>query len=411
MDRSQKRLFVVNLLMVLVGFGISLYLTVEHFSVLKSGITERSICNVSSYFNCDVVLNSKYATLATLPLAGLALAYYFYLLVSLLIFWVAPENPRRILGLPYLTTLMSIAASAVLAYISFAKLGTFCLFCSGLYLVNLILLVAMKKLSRFSWSDLSESLGRIAWLKLLPVLAACFLFGALFLHNSTRSYAKEPPEEKIRQYLRFFFAQPAQQFNTEGKVYWGNPNAKIVFVEFSDFECPMCKLAALNLKPWLADYREQIKFVFLNFPLDKSCNSLLPEEKHRQACSVAYSAYCAGQQGKFWEFHDAAFDRQPRFSPENLQNIAKKVGLDMNAYQSCIGAEPTKSAISDDIQQGIKAQIPGTPGIFVNGRPFEAWSSRTVVNKMIEAYASGDPQRLYPPPTPPPQIKGSPESQ
>ena len=231
----------------------------------------------------------------------------------------------------------------------------------------------------------SLSLGKIIYIVVI------FGVGAFFLHATTKASAKEIPDSEIGKYVKDFQKQPAISLNTEGRPYWGNPNAKVVIAEFSDFECPYCKLAAFNLKPVLGDIRDKVKLVFINFPLDKSCNSGVQRDMHERACVVAFWAYCAGQQGKFWEFHDEAFDRQPKFSDANLQSIGKKVGLDNEKLQACLKDDATKKAVLSDIDQGIKANVMGTPSIFVNGKPFDAWSWKKVMEAVVNAEENAPP--------------------
>jgi protein-disulfide isomerase len=124
--------------------------------------------------------------------------------------------------------------------------------------------------------------------------------------------------------------------------------------------------------------------VFMNYPLDTSCNKELKHSPHQRSCVVAYAAYCAGVQGKFWEYHDKAFARQPKFQDASLENIAEKLNLDMNQFKACLSSEPAQQAIQADLQQGGAAKVQGTPTVFVNGRKFQPWMSKKAWKKLIE---------------------------
>lgn len=385
MSSSKKAFWWLSFLFVLLGIGISVYLTQQHYAVLKTGFTGKTFCNINPYLNCDIVLSSRYSKVATLPLAGLGLVFYLYLLGSLIGGRMAPDSAPSIYGLPFLMLLFAVALSLFLAYVSLYQLRSFCIFCSALYLVNLVLFWSFKRLFEFKWREAMTSLKRIQWPKALVYLGAVFLIGSLLLHTTSRQFAKEPPAAELNAYVQAFFKQPVKNFDITGRPFWGNPDAKIIIVEFSDFECPYCKLAAFNLKPMLVDLQDKVKLVFLHFPLDQSCNVGMPKAGHKEACNMAFASWCAGEQGKFWEFHDEAFDRQPRFGAEAVKKIAKKVGLDMNKFQTCLSAESTKQAVESDIQQAIKADIMGTPAVYVNGRPLSAWQSKTILHRVIES--------------------------
>src|SRR5262249_30614944 len=78
----------------------------------------------------------------------------------------------------------------------------------------------------------------------------------------------------------------------------GDPKAPVTIVEFSDFQCPFCKKSESTLEDVLAKYNGRVKLAYLDFPL---------REIHAQAERAAEAARCAGEQGKFWEYHDNLF--------------------------------------------------------------------------------------------------------
>lgn len=138
----------------------------------------------------------------------------------------------------------------------------------------------------------------------------------------------------------------------------GNPQAPITIVEFSDFQCPFCKKAQTTLKDLLEKYQGQLKVAFRDFPM---------RSLHSQAELAAEAARCAEGQGKFWEYHDALFADQTKFSVENLTGTARSLGLDEKSFQSCMATGEYKAQIEQDIQDGAQAGVAGTPGFFVNG--------------------------------------------
>lgn len=368
---------------VLLGIGVALHLTIDHYRVLQTGFTGKTFCNINSYLNCDIVLSSRYSKIAGIPLAGLGLLFYVYLGVLLVAARLSPEDSGAKLFLPFLLCVASVLGSVFLAYVSFYQLHSFCIFCSSLYLINIVLALAFYKLSDVTGAAM-KNFSIKKWKTGLIAFLAVFGIGIILLQTSNKQYAREIPKGELEAYLRDFFRQKVYTFDTTGRPFWGNQDAKIVIVEFSDFECPYCKLAAFNLKPILADYQDKVKLVFLQFPLDQSCNVGMTKEGHKQACQVSYASYCAMEQGKFWEFHDEAFDRQPKFAPDKIEKMATKLKLDLNKFKACQNSEAAKNFVADDINQGIRADVPGTPSLFVNGRAFGAWQSKTAFHKLLD---------------------------
>jgi len=387
----RRNVWIAALLVLLLGLGVSFYLTYDHYLVLQIGISGKSFCNINAYLNCDMVLNSSYSMLGTLPLSGLAFVYYLYLLVIL--FWVlfAREKIQQTMAIPCFTQVLACLLSVFLFYISYFKIHFFCVFCATLYLVNFLLLIFFFLMPRYQQGEWMNKLMDSFKSSGLIFLVAVFAVGSLLLHIATRTYAADLSDTKVQTYIRGFMKQTPETIDTAGRPSWGNPDAKIVIAEFSDFECPFCKVAAFTLKPMLQEWKDRVKIVFMNYPLDQSCNSGLDHEMHKQSCKVAYYAYCAGKQGKFWEFHDEVFDRQPRFSDSSLENVIKKLGLDQGQMQACVKDEATKNAVAADINEGLKLKLMGTPSIFINGRMMPTWTFKKVMYQTLEAVENAPP--------------------
>jgi protein-disulfide isomerase len=138
----------------------------------------------------------------------------------------------------------------------------------------------------------------------------------------------------------------------------GDPKAPVTIVEFSDFQCPYCKKSESTLHELLAKYNGRVKLAYLDFPL---------REIHPQAEIAAEAARCAGEQGKFWEYHDALYADQSKLDGIGLLAHARALHLDEKSFQACLDSGKFKSKIEADLAQGSKVGVAGTPGFFVNG--------------------------------------------
>jgi len=100
---------------------------------------------------------------------------------------------------------------------------------------------------------------------------------------------------------------------------------------------------------------------------------------HSQAQLAAEAAQCANAQGKFWEYHDQLFANQRALQKEDLEKYAGAVGLDQDAFNTCLESGKTAAEVNADHAAGVQAGVSGTPAFFVNGRflsgaqPFEAF--------------------------------------
>jgi len=138
----------------------------------------------------------------------------------------------------------------------------------------------------------------------------------------------------------------------------GNPKAPVMIVEFSDFQCPYCQAVEPTLKSLLAKHEGQVAFAFRDMPL---------KQIHPQAEGAAEAARCAGEQGKFWEYHDLLFANPAKLDHNGLVEKAGSLKLDDKQFESCLTSEKYRAQIQADALDGARAGVNGTPGFFVNG--------------------------------------------
>ena len=138
----------------------------------------------------------------------------------------------------------------------------------------------------------------------------------------------------------------------------GNPKAAVMIVEFSDFQCPYCQAVEPTLKSVLAKHEGRVAIAFRDMPLTQI---------HPLAQGAAEAARCAGEQGKFWEYHDLLFANQNKLDRNGLLEHARTLTLDEKQFDSCLTSERYKAQIEQDEQDGRHAGVNGTPAFFING--------------------------------------------
>jgi protein-disulfide isomerase len=140
----------------------------------------------------------------------------------------------------------------------------------------------------------------------------------------------------------------------------GPLDADVVILEFGDFECPACSHFATSiLSPIMRKYPDHVAHVFRHWPLDY----------HRMALPAAEAAECAGQQGRFFEFHDALFVMRDSLGLRPFSRFAEDAGVsDAADFEECLRQPgPLRPAIERDIAAAAAAGGSGTPTIIVNG--------------------------------------------
>jgi len=165
--------------------------------------------------------------------------------------------------------------------------------------------------------------------------------------------------------------------------YLGIENAPITIVEFSDYECPFCERFYTQTLPSIKKaYIEtgKVKFVYRDFPLSF----------HSQAEPAAIAANCAGDQEKYFQFHDKIFSNGGAGgkSYSDYKKWAQELGLDMSKWEKCLNDPAQKQEIQTDINEGSAAGISGTPGFIINGKLISGAQPFSVFQQIIETELS-----------------------
>ena len=138
----------------------------------------------------------------------------------------------------------------------------------------------------------------------------------------------------------------------------GPANAPITIVEWSDYQCPFCKRAHPTVEQVLTEYKDKVRFVYLDYPLPF----------HQMAMPAAQAVHCAEDQGKFWEYHKNLFEVAGDLSTADLTKRATDLGLDSAAFQACTDSKKHDALIKANYDDGSALGVTGTPAFFINGR-------------------------------------------
>jgi protein-disulfide isomerase len=147
----------------------------------------------------------------------------------------------------------------------------------------------------------------------------------------------------------------------------GDPNAPIQIVEYSDFQCPFCDRFYTETEPLLVEYFVKTGKVHFTYRSAGNWVSGNLGGVRTESQDAAAAAYCAGDQNKFWEMHDALFannqdvEDKGSFTDRRLKAIAESIGLDMNAFNECYDSGKYEEQVQQDLTDAQDAGIEGTP--------------------------------------------------
>ena len=161
----------------------------------------------------------------------------------------------------------------------------------------------------------------------------------------------------------------------DGALLKGSATAPVTIVEFQDFHCSFCKQVQPTLEQLLSRYGDNVKLVHRDFPIDSL---------HPQARKGHEAARCAHDQGKFWAYHDLLYANAPKASPEQLKAYAQEVGIDLPAFEQCLSSGKYQAAVLQDVEEGTRAGVTGTPTFFINGQMLTGAQSLESFVRVIE---------------------------
>jgi protein-disulfide isomerase/uncharacterized membrane protein len=371
-----------------VAIGFHIYLTKTHYDLNYSNVAGQSLCNINSFLNCDAVSASPYSSLFGLPLALWGAATNLLLAIFVLIQAFASYELRNKMGLlnAWFASFV-LTVSLVMAAISFTQMDAFCLFCSFTWLCSfLTVLFLILGLRRPQLKNFIGGLKPTYKFAQSPKILLSVIFIPAVAVGSHFVYIMQFPvkdmEASISEYISTWKQNEKFEFDIDQAMSMGasRDEARVTIIEFSDFYCGHCKHAAPVLHAFTKS-RTDVRFVFVPFPLDGSCNPHVPFKGDGMRCFLAKAVYCANKTQKGWALHDYIFGADHQVNDQELLKHAQSIGIDSRWLEKCVQAEETQTWIAKQCDAGHSAQLDGTPSVFVNGRYLPAGNFYMILEK------------------------------
>ncbi len=411
--KRSKPFLLAIVLVCIIGIGIAVDLTRVYLLSNKDPAFE-SFCAVNEGMNCQTVALSAYA--ATFGVANSVWAIFAYLWLAAVAVWGMVRRSAD--GWP--TGLVLAVGSALLAVallllgIMKFVIGSLCILCMGLDAVNVALFVLAlarwrdtarkRKPWQLLWDDLRWILAKPKALVGMTGLTIGLLVATVAYGNHLEqriAEARPPlggdagdgqlqigPDEFVPRpgpaahickgaececgHGRDGTAQETIQMGRDehGHQWVGAAKPQKVVHEFTDYECPFCRKAHMRVRALMSRKPSYLRVVHRNYPLDQACNPAITKPFHKRACLLSKVAYCAGQQGRFWEMNDYLFQRaaEIREREPTGHQLAEQLELDLDKFDCCMTSKEAEEHIRKDIEEGMKHQIRGTPSFVVDGQ-------------------------------------------
>lgn len=341
-------------LMALVMIGLSIYLTNHYFEVkFPTGLEPSGLCNINSFFNCDVATSSPASNIMGVPISLFGIIIGAFILVGFMVKTDAFEGTIH--------TVMIINAVGCLALFiySLIALGGLCPACTGYYIASWIVLYCLYKTSTLKAFDLKAVAGYGI------TIAAAFAITYNVVQKK-ESAVNQIADSLVAQYKSLEnlgnpnFESPYRMASATQKF----ADAPIRISKFSDFECPACKMLSEVLHEVAEKYKGKVNIQYFFYPLDNACNPDMQRPLHRFACKAAKLATCMPE--KFSSYEKDVFANQTALSDDWLTSYANKQGV-----STCYESDSAKEQIESHMKEAKRFGVQSTPTFLLNGVKIE----------------------------------------
>jgi len=382
-SRRPIRIAMLRVILAVLGLGLSVELTRIHVLV-HTDPSYHPLCDAGGKARCGSIALSPDSVFAGAPVSAWGvLAYLMLLGLALAALRRVPAGGSRLAGSILLLSFLACLVSLRLAWVSVFRIDAVCVYCTILHLLNAaLLLLSVLDLEaggsgvvRALQADFREAVSRprAALVALATVLGAAAAIGA-----GWPAYWRLPD---------LGAAGLERGLTSEGEPWIGAVNPSVTIVEFSDYECPYCRLEHRRIRQLVSRHPDRVRLVHRHFPLDAACHPGLERPFHRHACRFAFFAECAARQGLFWQANDALIRELEQRRPERvrLEDLALRIGLPVAVLRVCLEDEAAGRRIGEDIREGIRLGVNGTPTYRVNG----VLQAGTLSEAALSAFISG----------------------
>ncbi len=373
-------------------------------------------CGDGIFNPCLSLAQSGYATLFNMPIAAYGLLWY---LLALFILLIADYAGGRYHAYS-LALILPLSAAGVAADIALGiiliKLKILCTFCVATYVINLAILAlsllwfqSAKKSDGFSLPGALRELtaadstpDRRAFHSAFILFFFLLVFSvfATSLILKVKTATAKIPENKATAFLQNFYRAPAQNITfPDSGITLGNPRAEVTIVAFTDFLCSACYQLYRQESMIFSKYRDRVKIVYYNYPLDRSCNQELKRTVYNNSCIASRAFLAASDRGMVEEYilkHFADYENtHSRYSMELALRAfthideGKRGGMTAGQFQSLMTSPAIAARLDEHVRLAKQLKVDATPTLYIGGRRLVGVPPMEILDQILQNELAG----------------------
>jgi protein-disulfide isomerase/uncharacterized membrane protein len=369
------------LLFLLLALANTGYLAWAHYQNYTN-LAFSSFCALSPSFNCDTVSQSPWSILFGLPLAYWGFFAYGLFLLIFIAACKQKNDSKQLWSILCVIGLFYAVAAVSFGYISATKIRTHCLLCLTSHAVCFALLfsswIIYRRFCSGSYSTaLTGGLRHISNSQFLKVGILSLLLGII----CTRIFL--PPYWQYE--LPPIADMTSHGLTEEGHPWIGSKNSAITIHEYADYQCFQCGKAHQFLRRLIAGHPGKIMLIHHHYPMDHEFNEVVvPEPFHIGAGKMAMVAIYAASKDKFWEMNDALYAIGRQKAPFSTRTLAETTGFSSGELAEASRNPVIKEVLLQDIRQGMKLGIVGTPTFVIDGKVYSGALPADILKEIMQ---------------------------
>jgi uncharacterized membrane protein/protein-disulfide isomerase len=361
------------ILFALLGLGASSASTYVHYNLIFNP-DYSSFCDINATVSCRAAYLSRYGSIGGVPVAVGGIVFFGWVLLML---WGATGKSRIKDSAPayiFAGSTLALAVVLYLAYASFVVLKEVCPLCVATYVAVIGLFVISGGAGSVPISSLPKraiaDMRTLVATPLALIIALLFVGGTAWGVSAFPREVERPALVQVPPVTDTQRAELEQWWNVQpvvGNFPIANNGAKVLIVEFADFQCGACRTQHLATEPILAKYkgRSDVRFELRHWPISSLCNPTVPGPTHPASCDAAAAYEMAKAKGTADALKDWFFVNQEKLSPATVRRAATDVGkiTDFDTQFPKVIQQ-----VKTDVALGSAVGVNSTPSFFINGR-------------------------------------------
>ncbi|TAL30947.1 MAG: hypothetical protein EPN93_18945 [Spirochaetes bacterium] len=400
-----KKFMYLIIVCAILGAGLSALMLLDHY--YPDAHARVISCGGGIADPCYAVSQSDFAAFLGVPVAAYGLFFYILIIFILLIADYAGGGYATVAwlftaALAAAGLLADMALGAILVYMK--SLCTICVFTYGINaLIATLAALWYRSLRAERGAGIREITREILGFAMEPdrraasslfIVFIVLLFFAVFSTAtilSVKTAAEKPGADDIMAMVNEFYSREPEARSLPARdLALGDEHAPVTIAVYTDFLCSACYKFYQVEKQVVARYRDNVRFTYYNFPLDRGCNEYIRHTKYQNSCFASRAFIAAARKGMFEEYlmkHFGAYgDIARRYTLDTALLIASSI-TDADAFLREIQSPRTDERLIEDLKLAESLAINATPTLFINGRRFEGVPPREVLFKIIEREA------------------------